>query len=113
MYYIYERTSTYIMGPAGRIARPNHRHSYKTMSAAKAALTRYSKMWWNDTGRFGNEPDGNDPQYRFGIAEADHFHKHIEKQVKKTSLMDKTKEFMEPINTPSYMSPSSESYWSM
>ena len=113
MFYIYEQSSTYIMGPAGRIARPNHRHSYKTMAAAKAALTRYSKMWWNDTGRFGNEPSSNDPQFRYAIAEADYFHKHIEKRVKKSSLMDNTKTWYEGVNTPNYMSPASETYWSM
>ena len=114
MYYIYEQSSTYIMGPAGRIARPNHRHSYKTMAAAKAALTRYSKMWWNDTGRFGNEPTENDPQFRYAIAEASYFHKSIEKQVKRKVLEGfGGKEYYEPVNTPNYMSPSSETYWSM
>tara|TARA_B100002019_G_scaffold246364_1_gene224188 strand:- start:738 stop:1076 length:339 start_codon:yes stop_codon:yes gene_type:complete len=112
MYYIYEKSSTLIMGPAGRIARPNHRHSYKTMSAAKAALTRYSKMWWNDTGRFGNEPSSNDPQFRFGICEKELFHQVIEKSRKVTNMMS-GKEFVEPVNTPNYMSPASESYWSM
>jgi hypothetical protein len=101
MYYIYEQSSTYIMGPAGRIARPNHRHSYKTMAAAKAAL-------------FGNEPSSNDPQFRYAIAEADYFHKHIEKQVKRKVLEGfGGKEYYEPVNTPNYMSPSSETYWSM
>jgi len=47
------------------------------------------------------------------IAEASYFHKHIEKQVEKTSYMDKTKKWMEPVNTPYYCSPSSETYWSM
>ena len=60
-YIVYEKSSTLIMGPAGRIARPDHRKTYKTMAAAQAAVTRYAKMWWNDIGRFGYEPDDNDP----------------------------------------------------
>ena len=45
MYYIYEKASTYIIGKPDRngIARPDHRQSYKTLGAAKAALTRLSK----------------------------------------------------------------------
>ena len=111
-YVIYEQSSTLIMGPAGRIARPDHRKEYKTLAAAKAALTRYSKMWWNDTGRFGNEPTENDPQFRYAIAAKAFFHQNIEKQVKKKNLMS-GEEFMEPANRPYYCSPSSETYWSM
>ena len=117
MYYIYEQSSTYIMGKSrsdGREVRPDHRQSYKTMSAAKAALTRMSNQWWNDYGRLGTEPRDNDPQFRFAIAEANHFHQNIEKKVKRKVLEGfGGKEYWEPINTPSYMSPASESYWSM
>lgn len=109
MFYIYEKSTTYIIGKPDRngVARPDHRQSYKTMSAAKAALTRICKA----EGLLKTDP--NYAEYRYAIAEADLFHKLIEKQVRKKSLMDETKEFMEPINTPSYMSPSSETYWSM
>ena len=109
MFYIYEKSTTYIIGKPDRngVARPDHRQSYKTMSAAKAALTRICKA----EGLLKTDP--NYAEYRYAIAEADLFHKLIEKKVRKKSLMDDTKEFMEPINTPSYMSPSSEAYWSM
>jgi len=109
MYYIYEKSSTYIIGKPDRngVARPDHRQSYKTMAAAKAGLTRIAKA----EGLLKTDP--NYAEYRYAIAEASYFHKTIEKQVKKTSLMDKTKTFMEPINTPNYMSPASETYWSM
>ena len=109
MYYIYELWSTYIIGKPDRngVARPDHRQSYKTMAAAKAGLTRICKA------ESLLPTDPNYALYRYAIAEATYFHNFIEVKVKKTSLMDKTKEFMEPINTPSYMSPSSESYWSM
>ena len=115
MYYIYERSSTLIMGKVymGEM-RPDHRKSYKTMAAAKAALSRASKQWWNLIGRYGNEPTENDPQYRMGIAEAGYFHQNIEKRVKRKVLEGfGGKEYEEPVNTPAYMSPSSETYWSM
>jgi len=111
MFYIYEKSSTYIMGKmntrTGEV-RPDHRKSYSTMAAAKAALTRMSKRYRADL-----LETVNDPQYRFGIAEADYFHKNIEKQVEKSSYMDSSKKWMEPVNTPYYCSPSSETYWSM
>jgi hypothetical protein len=109
MFYIYEKSSTYIIGKPDRngVARPDHRQSYKTMSAAKAGLTRIAKA----EGLLKTDP--NHAEYRYAIAEADMFHKFIEKSVKKTSYMDKTKTWMEPVNTPYYCSPSSETYWSM
>ena len=108
MFYIYEKSSTYIIGKPDRngVARPDHRQSYKTMSAAKAGLTRIAKA----EGLLKTDP--NYAEYRYGIAEAEYFHSKIEKQVKKKNLMN-GKEFMEPANRPYYCSPSSETYWSM
>ena len=110
MFYIYEKSSTYIMGKVnthtGEV-RPDHRQSYKTMAAAKAALTRMSKRYRADL-----LDSVNDPQFRYAIAEADYFHKSIEKS-RKTSNMMSGKPIVEPVNTPNYMSPSSEAYWSM
>jgi len=110
MFYIYEKSSTYIMGKVntrtGEV-RPDHRQSYKTMPAAKAALTRMSKRYRADL-----LETVNDPVFRYGIAEADYFHKSIEKS-RKTSNMMSGKPIVEPVNTPNYMSPSSEAYWSM
>ena len=110
MYYIYEKSSTYIIGKPDRngVARPDHRQSYKTMSAAKAGITRIAKA----EGLL--ETDPNHAVYRYAIAEADYFHKHIEKKVKRKVLEGfGGKEYWEPVNTPNYMSPASESYWSM
>lgn len=109
MYYIYEQSSTYIIGKPDRngVARPDHRQSYKTMAAAKAGLTRIAKA----EGLLKTDP--NYAEYRYAIAEAGYFHKHIEKKVRKTNLLDDSKSWLEGVNTPSYMSPSSESYWSM
>ena len=110
MFYVYEKSSTYIMGKmntrTGEV-RPDHRQSYKTMAAAKAALTRMSKRYRADL-----LESVNDPVFRYGIAEADYFHKSIEKS-RTTSNMMSGKPIVEPVNTPNYMSPSSEAYWSM
>jgi len=110
MFYIYERSSTYIMGKmntrTGEV-RPDHRQSYKTMPAAKAALTRMSKRYRADM-----LESVNDPQYRFGIAEASYFHKNIEKSRTVKNMMNGAP-IVETVNTPGYMSPRSEAYWSM
>ena len=109
MFYIYEKSSTYIIGKPDRhgVARPDHRQSYKTMSSAKAGLTRIKKA----ENLLPTDP--NFAEFRYAICEADMFHKLVEKRVKKKNMMDDSIEFMEPVNTPSYLSPSSESYWSM
>ena len=110
MFYIYERSSTYIMGSINKwdgTVRPDHRKSYKTMGAAKAALTRMSKRHRADM-----LDSVNDPVYRYGIAEAGYFHKNIEKSRTVKNMMDGTP-FTESVNTPGYMSPRSEAYWSM
>ena len=112
MYYIYEKSSTFIMGKmdqrTGEV-RPDHRKAYKTHGAAQAALTKMSKRYRADL-----KETVNDPQFRYAIAEASYFHKTIEKQVKRTVLSGfGGQDYMEPVNTPNYMSPASESYWSM
>jgi hypothetical protein len=113
MFYIYEKSSTYIMGKVNKydgVVRPDHRQSYKTMPAAKAALTRMSKRHRADL-----LESVNDPVYRYGIAEAEYFHRSIEKSRTVYSIMDTAKEkpITETVNTPGYMSPSSESFWCM
>ena len=110
MFYIYEKTSTYIMGKmnsrTGEV-RPDHRKSYKTMPAAQAALTRMSKRYRADM-----LESVNDPQYRYGIAEANYFHTTIEKSRTVKNMMN-GEAIQETVNTPGYMSPRSEAYWSM
>ena len=73
---------------------------FKTPGAAKTALTRAVKA--------GKVEDKN----LYAVAEAKDFHENIEKWVTRANLMSK-KEFKEPINTPYFCSPSSETYWSM
>ena len=112
-YVIYEKSSTYIMGKMDTrtgVVRPDHRKAYKTMSAAQAALTKMSKRYRADL-----LESVNDPVYRYGIAEAEYFHKNIEKSRTVYSIMDHQKEnpITERVNMPSHCSPSSESFWSM
>lgn len=98
MYVIYEKASTQIL----TIYRKNSyqkKSSYPTMSAAKAALTRYNKK----------NPGA---EFDYGIAEFGYYQEVIERQVEKTNMMT-GKKYTESINTPGYMSPSSEAYWSM
>jgi hypothetical protein len=113
MFYIYEKSSTYIIGKPDRhgIARPDHRQSYKTMAAAKAALTRLTKAWRANALSNYDSLD-NDPTFRYAIAETEYFHNNIEKSRTRKSLMSGV-EFSEPVNTPAYLSAASESYWSM
>ena len=108
MYYVYEKSSTYIIGKPDRngVARPDHRKSYKSLGAAKAAMTRICKA----EGLLKTDP--NYAEYRYSIAATGFFHQNIEKQVKKKNLLT-GEEFMEPANRPMHCSPSSESYWSM
>ena len=108
MFYIYEKSSTYIIGkPDSKgVARPDHRQHYKTLAAAKAGLTRIKKA----ENLLPTDPNYAD--FRYAIAEVNHFHQKIEKSVKKKNLMNGDI-FHETVNTPSFMSPSSESYWSM
>tara|TARA_Y100000015_G_scaffold36640_1_gene38012 strand:+ start:5582 stop:5911 length:330 start_codon:yes stop_codon:yes gene_type:complete len=106
-YYIYEKSSTYIMGKTNSngVTYPDHRKSYKSIGAAKAALTRIIKA----EGLLPTDP--NYGEFRYAIAADGFFHQNIEKQVKKKNLMS-GEEFMEPANRPYYCSPSSETYWS-
>jgi len=110
MYYIYEKTSTMIMGKmdqrTGEV-RPDHRKSYKTHSAAQAALTRMSKRYRADL-----LDSVNDPLFRYGIAEAEYFHTTIERSRTVKNMMNGA-DIVETVNTPGYMSPRSEAYWSM
>jgi hypothetical protein len=87
--------------------------SYKSMAAAKAAVTRASNAYWKDCVR--NKVDHSihqDPQFIYGIAESEYYHAKLERQVERVNMMT-GKKFMESVNTPRYCSPSSEAYWSM
>jgi len=96
-YVIYHKDTTQI---AAKSAKGYRRDAiYKTMSAAKAALTRMDK-------------DMPGSVFEYAIAELGYYYANIEKQVEKINMMS-GKKYMESVNTPNYMSPASEAYWSM
>ena len=75
------------------------RQSYVTERAAKSARTRAAKA-------------GKIVAADYLIAEVNEFYGSVEKKVVRVNLLS-GKEYLESVNTPSYCSPSSESYWSM
>lgn len=92
-YFVYDKATTRIVGKSS---------GYKTHSAAVAAITKMGKgMIMTET----------HPVFTLGIAEESYFYRNIEKKVRRVNLATK-EEFYEPVNTPSYCSPASESYWS-
>lgn len=98
-YVIYNNETSKIFGGANK--------SYKTMGAAKAAISRLRKTipasdWGTD----------RDPLFVYAIAEINYFYENIDQTVERVNLMS-GKTFRESVNTPYYCSPSSESYWSM
>jgi hypothetical protein len=104
IWVIYDKNTTQIL----RIRTRNGRTTewYYGESAAKAALTRYSKQ-------SGLMPtDADYPLYHYALADRDHYYKNIERQVKRKNLMTGA-EYMESVNTPLSCSPASETYWTM
>lgn len=105
MYLIYDKETSRILS---KESKHWQQAAYKTMSAAQAALTRMQKKY-----ALRNAADAaRGPLYTAAIAEADYYYKNVEKFVTRKNMMS-GKEYTESVNTPSYMSPSSESYWSM
>ena len=95
-----------------------YKYNYKSESAAKAALTRLDKK-----GKLGGETVINGETFErsvlpyikenFTVADVDTFRElHPIKMVERVNLMS-GKTYMEAENTPGFMSPSSEAYWSM
>ena len=107
MYYIYDQSTTKILSREGK--RYYQPAAYKTMSAAQAALTRMQKK---HVQREGVAAQAEGPLFTAAIAEADHYSKNIERFVKRKNMMS-GEEYTESVNTPNYMSPASEAYWSM
>ena len=96
MYYIYDQSTTKILSREGK--RYHQPAAYKTMGAAQAALTRMQKKWVQR-----NADAAQGPLFTAAIAEAEYYKKN----------MMSGEEYTESVNTPNYMSPASEAYWSM
>lgn len=104
-YVIYNKQTTKtLLAPARSVGCYNE--TYKSRTAAKAALTRL-----DNKDKLGKGEDGF-PLLKtdFAIAEIMDFRKNIEKMVTRKNAMT-GKEFQEPINTPYSCSPASENYW--
>ena len=104
MYYIYDQSTTKILS---RESKSYQQAAYKTYSAAQAALTRMQKKYAQR-----NADAAQGPLYTAAIAEAEYYAKNIERFVTRKNMMS-GKEYTESVNTPNYMSPASEAYWSM
>jgi len=88
-YVVYHKETTRIQ------RRSNGDEFFATEAAAKAYITRKRLS-----------------DVVYAVAEYSFFQDNIEKQVTRVNLMS-GKEYTESVNTPNYMSPSSEAYWSM
>jgi len=82
--------------------------AYKTLPAAKAALTRFNTAWAKTRGKLGNEPEA--PQFTMGIAEVGYYYENIERTVTRVNMMS-GKKYQERVNTSIACSPASETYW--
>ena len=103
MYVIYDKQSTRIIN---KPSKPYLQCCYKTMAAAQAQLTRMHNK------HVKTKDSATSPLYTAAIAEAAYYASNIEKQVTRKNMMT-GKQYTESVNTPSYMSPASEAYWSM
>jgi len=103
-YVIYDKATTRTVG----------KNSYKTHAAAQAAVTRWSRTWYQERYKplYPAVAESEDPVYVYAIAEAEYFRENIERSVKRTNLMTGA-EYRESVNTPLACSPASETYWSM
>ena len=90
-YVIFHKETTILFGD---------NKTFKTIGAAKSAITRAVTN--------GDIID----REKYGIAGTVDFRNNIEKQMERTNLMSGEK-YTEAVNTPAFMSPSCESYWSM
>jgi hypothetical protein len=121
-YYVYHKRSSKIA--KGKSNRNYLDHEYATEGAAKAAVTRIVKKanerynvlmassydWDHEKARRAIA-DTKD----LAIAEAGFYHKSIEQFETTYSMYDKERKnpIRQSVNTPAYMDPGCESYWSM
>ena len=112
-YVIYRKDTTAIV-EVTRYRPYRVTSSYKSMAAAKAALTRMSKKFAED---FSKYCITKDPQFIYGIAEVEHYRKNIEKQVTRTGTVPGGREevtiTMSVNDVGGVCDPFTERYWSM
>jgi len=122
-YYVYNKETTKIaMNPTR--GKRHLQAEYKTMAAATAAITRWDKKWFNDkvaASEFDRKyyperyEDSARPIFKYAIAEAADYHQNIERYETTYSMYDEKREnpIRQSVNTPAYMDPGCESYWTM
>lgn len=120
-YYVYHKTDSRIA--TGKGNRSHLDHEYATEGAAKAAITRIVKKanaryeelmaspytWDHEKAArvMSNTKD-------LSIAESTDYHENIEQFEWVTPMMSKSgKKIRISVNTPNYMNPACESYWTM
>jgi hypothetical protein len=121
-YYVYHKKSSKIA--KGKSNRHYLDHEYATEGAAKAAVTRIVKKAnerYNEL--MASQYDWDHEKARrviadtkdLAIAEAGFYHKSIEQFETTYSMYDKERKnpIRQSVNTPAYMDPGCESYWSM
>ena len=95
-----------------------YKSTHKTLSAAKASMTRINKARVVDVLKDKNQSNWSRPKFAYlgnaelAIADVDTYTKEIEQEVERTNMMT-GKKYKESINTPISCSPASETYWSM
>jgi len=120
-YYIYHTTSSRIA--MGKGNRAWSEHEYPTEGAAKAALTRIQKKTQKRREALMASDHSWDHEKAdrlasnvadLAIAESRLYHDCIEQFEEVVPMFSKTgKTIRQSVNTPAYMDPSRESYWTM
>jgi len=108
MYVIYHITSTMQVGPYHGHPHTCAAKLYKTAGAARNTCNN-----WNDKA-ISDDPRsirgmGPGP---YGWCHVDHYRNRVVRMVTRTNMMS-GEQYQEASNTPGYMSPSFEAYWSM
>lgn len=102
MFVIYHIRSTMQVGPTPN-GRPHSGYAkrYKSYGAALRTMAKFNAQ---------EAPDliGPGP---YGAAHVDHYRARVVRKVERVNLMS-GQTYLEDSNTPGYMSPSSEAYWS-
>ena len=124
-FYIYDTETSRIQ--TGKGGRNYLDHEYPTAGAARAALTRMFKKAEDAYIKYDSDPtayewdkEKSKKRYDFvrknlAIAESTDYHENIEQFETTYSMYDKERKnpIRQSVNTPAYMDPGCESYWSM
>lgn len=102
MFVIYDLSTTMQVGPYHGHPHTSMAKTYKTWGAAMRTAAK-----WNAKAMGTKQGPGP-----YGVAHVDHYRTRVVHMVTRTNLLS-GKQYQEASNTPGFMSPSSEAYWSM